>query len=269
IVGGKLNGTGKITLADGGEFEGTFVDNRLDKGMAKNMKLKGWSDDCRYTGQMAGGELNGTGTVTSAVGDVYEGVFVAEYLHGPGKITFAHGEVHEGVFDNNSLKEGKLTFPDGEVHEGVFESNGFGPGTITSARGCEIKGDFAHGKNSSKERARIPDLRMAEHTQKTFANGIVEEGTFVDGSIHKGKVTFPDPEGLGLEVHEGVFVDGCLNGHCKVTTATFSEEGNFVGGELNGPGTLTYADGGDELFSCVTRTIARPTRRGRTLPYDS
>ncbi|EJK45156.1 hypothetical protein THAOC_36243 [Thalassiosira oceanica] len=44
--GGKLNGTGKITLADGGEFEGTFVDNRLDKGMAKNMKVKG--DDCRY-----------------------------------------------------------------------------------------------------------------------------------------------------------------------------------------------------------------------------
>ena len=25
----------------------------------------------------------------------------------------------------------------------------------------------------------------------------------------------------------------------------------------------------DELFSCVTRTIARPTRRGQTLPYDS
>ncbi|EJK66387.1 hypothetical protein THAOC_12701 [Thalassiosira oceanica] len=25
----------------------------------------------------------------------------------------------------------------------------------------------------------------------------------------------------------------------------------------------------DELFSCATRTIARPTRRGRTLPYDS
>ena len=29
-----------------------------------------------------------------------------------------------------------------------------------------------------------------------------------------------------------------------MTTATFLEEGNFVGGYLNGPGTLTYADGG-------------------------
>ena len=72
----------------------------------------------------------------------------------------------------------------------------------------------------------------------------MEEGIFVDDFIHKGKVTCPDPEGLGFEVHEGVFVDGCLNGHGKVTAATFSEEGNFVGGELNGPGILTYADGG-------------------------
>ncbi|EJK50891.1 hypothetical protein THAOC_29997 [Thalassiosira oceanica] len=39
IVGGKLNGTGKITFADGGEFEGTFVDNRQNKGMAKNIRL--------------------------------------------------------------------------------------------------------------------------------------------------------------------------------------------------------------------------------------
>ena len=72
----------------------------------------------------------------------------------------------------------------------------------------------------------------------------MEEGIFVDDSIHKGKVTFPEPEGLGLEVHEGVFVDGWLNGHGKVTIGTYREEGNFVGGELNGHGTLTYADGG-------------------------
>ncbi|EJK57142.1 hypothetical protein THAOC_22847, partial [Thalassiosira oceanica] len=64
--GGKLNGTGKITLADGGEFEGTFVNNRFDKGMAKNMKLKFLNDGFTYTGQMAGGGLNGTGTVTSS-----------------------------------------------------------------------------------------------------------------------------------------------------------------------------------------------------------
>ncbi|EJK65383.1 hypothetical protein THAOC_13761 [Thalassiosira oceanica] len=80
--------------------------------------------------------------------------------------------------------------------------------------------------------------------KKIFANGIVEEGIFVDDSIHKGKVTIPDPEGLGLEVHEGVFVYGCLNSHGKVTAATFSEEGNFVGGELNGPGKVTYTEKG-------------------------
>ncbi|EJK59817.1 hypothetical protein THAOC_19915, partial [Thalassiosira oceanica] len=66
-----------------------------------------------------------------------------------------------------------------------------------------------------------------------------------DGRLKEGKGILPDPEGLGLEVHEGVFVNGCLNGRGKVTAATFTEEGNFVGGELNGPGTLTYADGGE------------------------
>ena len=115
IVGGKMNGTGKVTLDDGGEFEGTFVDSRLDKGMAKNMKLQytklqflpdGWT----YTGQMAGGDLNGTGMVTSADGDVYEGVFVDGFLNGRGKITHYEGGELKG------------TFVDGYIHAGTAEN---------------------------------------------------------------------------------------------------------------------------------------------------
>jgi len=153
------------------------------------------------------------------------------------------------------------------VHEGVFENNVFhGPGKITLTGGCDIKGDFSHGNLVHGTITNAELLNGGTYTgqvtgkpsevdgrfgfvqngtgKKTLANGIVEEGIFVDDFIHKGKVTFPDPEGLGFEVHEGVFVNGCLNGHGKVTAATFSEEGNFVGGELNGPGILTYADGG-------------------------
>ncbi|EJK55821.1 hypothetical protein THAOC_24403 [Thalassiosira oceanica] len=211
IVGGKLNGTGKITLADGGEFEGTFVDNRLDKGMAKNMKLKFLNDVCTYTGQMAGKEslltlvdarlkatlptVNSSTNAKLVNGGTYtvkEGVFVDNFLR-EGKITFADGEVHDGVFDVDGLRKGKITFADEEVHEGVFDV----------------------------------------------------------GGLREGKITFP-PEGRNGEVKmEGVFVDGRLNGHGKIallmekcTKETLSAETLSTVRRLNGHGKLTYDDGG-------------------------
>ncbi|EJK65275.1 hypothetical protein THAOC_13882 [Thalassiosira oceanica] len=66
----------------------------------------------------------------------------------------------------------------------------------------------------------------------------LEEGVFVDDFYMKageGKFSFADGE-----VHDGVFVDGRLNGHGKVTAAaTFLEEGNIDGTFVDG-----YIDAG-------------------------
>ncbi|EJK57636.1 hypothetical protein THAOC_22298, partial [Thalassiosira oceanica] len=209
FVNKRLHGQGKKTYVDGGVLEGgNFVNGFLDAGTSRNFKRM---DGGTYTGLLVDGHFH-KGKVTFADGEVLEGVFDNNCLKG--KLTFPHREVHEGVFDK-------------EVHEGVFRVNN--DGTLCLHGPVKITCDGCY--------------------EGEFANGILFQGTstnsrLANGGTHTGKVTLPDPEGLGLEVHEGVFGDGCLNGHGKVTAATFSEEGNFVGGELNGPDILTYADGG-------------------------
>ncbi|EJK71760.1 hypothetical protein THAOC_06769 [Thalassiosira oceanica] len=109
---GKRDGQGTL-IHHGGVWNGVFKNGKFDEGTATNVK---WGDDCRYTGmaknmkvaflkdgytytgQMAGGDLNGTGTVTSADGDVYEGVFVDGFLNGRGKITHYDGGELKGTF---------------------------------------------------------------------------------------------------------------------------------------------------------------------------
>ncbi|EJK64836.1 hypothetical protein THAOC_14387, partial [Thalassiosira oceanica] len=119
VVGGKLNGTGKKTLACGRVDEGVFVDGRL----------------------------NGRGKRTFAQGAVFEGNFVGGSLR-EGKVTLTD---EEGVFVDGSLREGKKTFADGEVQEGVYGINeeGYhrlhGRGKVTSKNGIMQEGVFVDG----------------------------------------------------------------------------------------------------------------------------
>ncbi|EJK64622.1 hypothetical protein THAOC_14626, partial [Thalassiosira oceanica] len=138
----KRDGQGTLTR-HGGVCDGVFKNGQFDEGTATNVK---WSDDCRYTGQIVGGKMNGNGKITFADGWEFEGTFVDNSLR-EGKKTF-HDVTMEGVFGNNGLPgPGKVTFDDGEVHEGAFEKGGLhGPGKITFTDGCEIEGDFAHGE---------------------------------------------------------------------------------------------------------------------------
>ncbi|EJK78046.1 hypothetical protein THAOC_00077 [Thalassiosira oceanica] len=142
--------------------EGNFVDNRLDKGMAwprinAGGKLNGTgtvtcADGEVHEGVIVNSRMNGRGKRTFADGEVQEGVFGDGCLNGRGKRTYADGGVHEGVFVDGRLKEGKMTLsdPEGlglEVHEGVFVDGCLnGHGKVTAATFSE-EGDFVGVEN--------------------------------------------------------------------------------------------------------------------------
>ncbi|EJK43768.1 hypothetical protein THAOC_37755, partial [Thalassiosira oceanica] len=92
--------------AAGVREEGVFVnDDDLVKGTATNMKLK---NGARYTGQIARGVPNGTGTVISAEFFEHGIFFVDGFLNGPNKRTFPRGK-EEGNFVNGKLDNGTAT----------------------------------------------------------------------------------------------------------------------------------------------------------------
>ena len=56
---GWLHGPGKVTHADGGTIEGTFVNGYIDEGMANNVKC---DDGDTYTGRFVNGLPTGLRT---------------------------------------------------------------------------------------------------------------------------------------------------------------------------------------------------------------
>ncbi|EJK52980.1 hypothetical protein THAOC_27669 [Thalassiosira oceanica] len=105
--------------------------------------------------------------------------------------------------------------------------------------GCEIEGEFAHGK-----------LVQGTITNGELTNGGTYTGVFDVGGLREGKITFP-PEGRNGEVKkEGVFVDGRLNGHGKITYADGGIiKGTFVDGYIHA--------GTDENVKCDDGNIYR------------
>ena len=80
-------------------------------------------DGARYTGQIAGGVPNGTGTVTAAE-FVEHGIFVNGFLHGRGERTFPSGGKEEGKFVNGKLGNGTATNVIFNRAEGVWTFKG-------------------------------------------------------------------------------------------------------------------------------------------------
>ncbi|EJK75597.1 hypothetical protein THAOC_02674, partial [Thalassiosira oceanica] len=129
-------------------------------------------DVCTYTGQIADGVPNGTGTATFSngadkdasyhlgygVGTVVEkGVFVGGFLHGRGKVTCPKNGKKEGIFVNGKLDNGTTTFSHfGGRGESVGHYSGQiaggapnGAGTMTFDDSRE-KGTFVNGKLSGQ-----------------------------------------------------------------------------------------------------------------------
>ncbi|EJK47452.1 hypothetical protein THAOC_33822 [Thalassiosira oceanica] len=216
VSDGKRDGQGTLTRPGGVREEGVFVNDELIKGTATNMKLK---NGARYTGQIAGGVPNGTGTVISAEFTEH-GIFVDGFLHGPGKRTFPRGE-EEGNFVNGKLDNGTTTYSFFHGGHCIGQIAGGAPneaGTMTFADSRE-KGIFVNGKLSGQG-------------HKSLGIGW-ENGVYVNGMLHGRGARWLEG---GLS-EEGEFVNGILHGQGKKRKDRWGmEEDEFANGRLNGQG---------------------------------
>ena len=74
----SMSGQGKLQMADGSYYEGTFVDGEIDGRGIRYFSQNG----SKYSGQFVRGEFHGRGTMMYADGSTYEGEWYRNRKHG-------------------------------------------------------------------------------------------------------------------------------------------------------------------------------------------
>lgn len=108
--------------------------------------IKGKEED-RFQGEMRGGKMNGTGTLSFPNGLRYEGTFKNGDFHGTGKLTYSNGDVYEGQFvDDDRSGQGSFTMKDGRRYVGQWKKDmPDGQGTLTRADSSSVSGTWKMG----------------------------------------------------------------------------------------------------------------------------
>jgi len=148
---------------------GTYEGN-LSAGLFHGYGKIDWEGGGSYEGDWLHGSINGYGTLHRTNGDVYVGEFAEGVYHGQGELTYADSCVYVGdFFSGYRHGKGVYTYQDGEYTGDWVEDNMTGEGVLVRS------------------------------------NGDHYEGEFLDGYYHgQGKLVY----GSGIEVHEGLFVEG-------------------------------------------------------------
>ncbi len=149
--------------------------------------------------------VNGKGTMVTATGHKYTGMFKDGLRHGEGIMLMPGKRKIVGVWVANEPREGTFTAPDGTVYEGQWEfRERNGQGTLIFPDGKKYVGAFKSGQRHGKG-------------TMTWLDGRTYVGDFKHGArTGNGTMTYPDGK--------------------KYT-------GEFKDGERHGQGTLVYADG--------------------------
>jgi len=164
FLNGNLNGDNcKMTFTDGTILIGTFINGKFTEGIQEfsNGKIvKGRFDNgqwvnpvtiitakYKYVGPIQDGEYHGPGTLETAGGVTFKGVFNHGYIFGNGTKTESDGTAYTGHFEHlivdgvlKLVLNGRvqITYPNGAFFVGTFDSelNAFsGTGTFTDTDG--------------------------------------------------------------------------------------------------------------------------------------
>jgi hypothetical protein len=164
----------------------------------------------RYSGKFvidsSGLTYSGTGKITWANGDVFEGTLINGRRNGVGQSVLANGQRYNGDWLND-LQTGRASvkFPDGNHYEGpVVNGRPHGQGRMLYASGDSYSGQFNAGvkegrgiyiwKNGQKFDGEWKNQSPAGMGRMEFASGAIYEGQFSDGEPN-GKGTFKWPGG--------------------------------------------------------------------------
>jgi hypothetical protein len=169
MSGGKRNGKGVFTSANGERYDGEWRDDKRNgRGVATSPKgdryegewrdgtsngkgVRSWPDGDRYEGEYHDGHEHGTGVYTFANGDRYEGEWREGMQHGQGVYTWASGARYEGEWRGNKRNgTGVHTYANGDRYEGEWRDDrphGFGHAVIGGVHnvGNWVDGCFKNG----------------------------------------------------------------------------------------------------------------------------
>jgi hypothetical protein len=187
----------------------------------------------RFVGQFArdaeSTTVSGTGKVTWATGDVFEGTMVKGLRQGKGSITWANGQRYTGdwVMDKPT-GQASMHFANGNDYKGqVIEGIPQGPGHMRYASGDTFEGIFKDGEPH-------------ERGVYLWRNGQQFEGAWTLGRPNgQGKLKFATGNQF-----EGTVVNGVPQGQGRmVFSGGEVYVGQFSAGEPDGEGTFIWASG--------------------------
>eukprot|EP01032_Pedospumella_encystans_P008443 gene8443-10023_t len=188
LASGRLNGAGKIKVANRAVIEGEFINGEvviqakmfLPDGAVHEGEMKSYYTYGNWY------ELHGKGTIKKADGTFVEGSFNNGLLHGHAKVTTADGAYVEGTFELGRFCGWcKFVFKDGVSIEGRrVDKDWVGPVKTTFAR-FTAEGSY---------------LGEKEHGVWTynFKNGMNITGTY-DNGVERGHWSITLPSGKTIE----------------------------------------------------------------------
>lgn len=226
--GGEPNGQGTFTTEKSSVIEGVWADGLNGTGTVTS------ADGEVYEGEIRDGKPNGTGSLTRANGDVYEGEWKDGRVNGTATCTCANGDVYEGEWkDSKRNGTGIKTDADGTIQDGEWSNGSFVRGTKTQAsNGTVFEGSWDVGTGYFSSGKAIAE------------NGKIYEGTWdvTTGKFANGTITYPDGR-----LYEGSMKDGYWEKGTLTQTNGDVLEGEWIleNGDSHRfcKGTVTLADG--------------------------
>ena len=196
LVNGKPSGSGTITYSNGGKLKGTWTESGFNGTGRKNYEkmFEDGDDYCYEEGTWVNSKLEGQGKKVYRINDptdgtflffgTYEGMFKNGQFNGNGKLSYADMRANNTVvaeWQNNVCRNGTIETIvhdiDGTVkwtYKGEMKDYGIpeGNGQMVDYEGAiyigRFKNGLAHGQG-----------------KKTYPNGMVEEGEFIEGEFKK------------------------------------------------------------------------------------
>jgi hypothetical protein len=243
-------------------FEGDFKDGRIDGWIKKTVQNE-YVMEGNFRGFKPHGEATYTFTHGAKKGDVLkiwydDGVASEVYRH---QYKYANGDNYEG-YTENFLKHGNgtLTYSDGKVEKGYWEKDQFIGSTHTDIVTLETDGNVYIGQYLLNNKGEKIAHGQGERTQP---NGIVASGQFVNGTIVRGTINFPDGNAYYGEIKNGkmtghgtienkngdkqtgTYLDGVIqDGHARILWANGKKyEGAIKNRRPHGKGEMIFPDG--------------------------
>ncbi len=196
--------------------------------------------------------LSGTGKVSWATGDVFEGTLVKGLRHGRGVIVLANGYRYAGDWVHDiPTGQAAVHFVNGNDYEGqVVDGTPQGQGRMRYASGDVFEGQFLNGE---PEALGVYVWRNGQRYDGTWKNGRPNgQGKikFAAGNQYEGQVLDGVPQGAGRmvfsggEIYEGQFRKGEPHGQGSFQWPSGDHYvGQWQAGKKHGTGVFTWKSG--------------------------